>query len=222
MKAARALLGWSQANLAKRAGYALPTLNLLERGIGHVRDTTLADIRQTFEQAGVQFLDANGVRLVKEVLNIRMLEGRRCLQELYDDIYQTLKNDGGTLLLTGVDERPFLEFDPKALQGFISRVHLHHNIHLCILYRDGDTYFPPSKAGNSEYRWISSDLFGLVPMYIYADKYAVVVWGDPVRVVITHNPSLAETFRRQFLANWALARHIPMNILPNTEPDHKI
>lgn len=59
IKAARALLGWSQADLAKAAGYALPTINNLERGETNPRTSTLQDVRQAVEQAGVQLYGHN-------------------------------------------------------------------------------------------------------------------------------------------------------------------
>ena len=70
IRAARALLNWSAADLARRAGIANRTVQRLESGSGipkmHV--ATMLKIRDVFEQAGVIFIDPNkdggpGVRL---------------------------------------------------------------------------------------------------------------------------------------------------------------
>ncbi len=67
-RAARALLGWSQAVLAENALVAKQTLADFERGARRPYPRTLADIRAALEVAGVEFTngDAPGVRLKKK------------------------------------------------------------------------------------------------------------------------------------------------------------
>ncbi len=64
-RAARGLLDWTQAELARKVGVALRTVQDFENG----RRTPLAivrsSIRQAFEQAGIEFLDGDGLRLRK-------------------------------------------------------------------------------------------------------------------------------------------------------------
>ncbi|WP_377810864.1 helix-turn-helix transcriptional regulator [Azospirillum sp. A29] len=59
-RAARALLNWSQADLAERAKVAKQTLADFERGARTPYARTLADIRAALEGAGIQFIAANG------------------------------------------------------------------------------------------------------------------------------------------------------------------
>lgn len=60
-RAARALLGWSQSDLENRAGVARKTLADFEGGKRpKIYERTLRDIRQTLEEGGVRFVDANG------------------------------------------------------------------------------------------------------------------------------------------------------------------
>ena len=71
IRAARALLGWRQGDLAKAADIGVATvqrIELLEGPAGNV--ATLLRIQQAFEKAGILFLDADreagiGVRLKK-------------------------------------------------------------------------------------------------------------------------------------------------------------
>lgn len=67
VKAARALLGWSQRDLAENSGVSEPTIKRLEAGDGQLggRESTVAAIRAALEQAGVAFTngDSPGVRL---------------------------------------------------------------------------------------------------------------------------------------------------------------
>lgn len=68
IRAARALLGWRQEQLAGAAGTGLATIRRLEGGQGLLRAnvSTAAKIQAAFEQAGIQFLfddDAGGMGL---------------------------------------------------------------------------------------------------------------------------------------------------------------
>ncbi|EAQ33852.1 hypothetical protein NB311A_20011 [Nitrobacter sp. Nb-311A] len=67
-RAARGLLDWSQQVLAVRAGVGIVTIRQLE-GDKKPRRSTLAVVRNAFDLAGVDFIEANGggegVRLKK-------------------------------------------------------------------------------------------------------------------------------------------------------------
>ena len=62
VKAARALLGWSQEELAGAAGISVPTIKRLEAQDGPLggRLGTGSKIRTALEAAGVEFIDENG------------------------------------------------------------------------------------------------------------------------------------------------------------------
>lgn len=70
LRAARGLLGWSQSELASRAGLSLPTVKRLEGGFGpKVSNDARAKLQRALVSAGVEFIDENGggpgVRLKK-------------------------------------------------------------------------------------------------------------------------------------------------------------
>jgi predicted transcriptional regulator len=70
IKAARALLGWSQTDLARRSGISEPTIARLESVDGQLggREETVRKIRTALENSGIEFIDENGgpgVRLRK-------------------------------------------------------------------------------------------------------------------------------------------------------------
>jgi transcriptional regulator with XRE-family HTH domain len=62
IKAARALLGWSQETLAVAAIVSVPTIKRLEAEDGMLggRNETAEKIRSALEVAGVEFIDENG------------------------------------------------------------------------------------------------------------------------------------------------------------------
>lgn len=69
IRAARALLGWSQGKLARSAGIGLATLQRIEQNEGVVKGnfSTVLKIQKVLEQAGIRFTDEEageiGVRL---------------------------------------------------------------------------------------------------------------------------------------------------------------
>ena len=71
VKAARALLGWSQDDLAAHSGVSVPTVKRLEAADGNVggRTKTGEKLVAALEEAGVEFIEEDGrgvgVRLTK-------------------------------------------------------------------------------------------------------------------------------------------------------------
>jgi transcriptional regulator with XRE-family HTH domain len=67
IKAARALLGWSQEDLAGRANVSVPTVKRLEAADGLLggREETGIKLRRALEVAGIEFTNGDhpGVRL---------------------------------------------------------------------------------------------------------------------------------------------------------------
>ena len=72
IRAARAILGWSQGKLARAAGIGLATLQRIEQNEGVVRGnfSTILKIQKVLEQAGIKFSDDEageiGVSLQKD------------------------------------------------------------------------------------------------------------------------------------------------------------
>ena len=69
VRAARMLLRWDQKELAQKSGISLPTIKRLESQLGTLGayPVTIATIRKTFEDQGIEFFDgdAPGARLHK-------------------------------------------------------------------------------------------------------------------------------------------------------------
>ena len=69
IRGARAMLGLTQADLAKAAGLSNTGLNNIERGIADPKVSTLQAIQAALEASGIEFIPENGggagVRLAK-------------------------------------------------------------------------------------------------------------------------------------------------------------
>jgi len=79
VKAARAMLGWSQADLADHSGISEPTIARLEAVDGELggREGTSKRIRKALESAGVEFIDENGGGAGVRLREPRSPRGRR-------------------------------------------------------------------------------------------------------------------------------------------------
>ena len=72
IRAARGLIGWSQATLSESSGLSLPTIKRMEGKVGPGRSSAenVAAVVRALEAAGVEFIPENGggagVRLRKE------------------------------------------------------------------------------------------------------------------------------------------------------------
>jgi DNA-binding XRE family transcriptional regulator len=69
IRAARALLGWTQQTLADRALVAINTVNAIETDRPYPKEDTIDSVIQTLEKAGIAFLSdglmGEGVRFTK-------------------------------------------------------------------------------------------------------------------------------------------------------------
>lgn len=59
-RAARALIGWSQSDLATQLGVSILTVKRLESGARNVSDDIRRRARDALERAGIEFIEENG------------------------------------------------------------------------------------------------------------------------------------------------------------------
>jgi transcriptional regulator with XRE-family HTH domain len=211
IKAARSLLDWRQEDLAQRSGISLAAINKLEREIVSPRTFTMETLQQTFEQQGVEFIEGPGVRLTHDIFRMKILEGDKAPGQLLDDIFETLREESNPsrqeMLLSGLDER---QWEPYADAVAQHQARLNeHNIGWRALICEGDTeLLPYLEKPETIYRWISKELFTQMLYYVYGDKYAMVIFEKPVRVIIIESKIVAETYRKQFEMNWKNAKEV--------------
>ena len=198
IKAARSLLNWNQDVLASAAGLSKPAIANIERGKTIPRLETMNAITKALTDAGVEFIEGPGVKLRGETLEINIFEGEEAIFRLWQDINETLK-EGDERLISGVDETLFDRVAGEdrfrqVMDQFKSR-----KLKGRILLKHGDTYFVEPKE---HYRWVSEEVFSQVPYYIYADKYAILLFEPVPRIVLIENAAIADSYRKQFNALW--------------------
>lgn len=60
-RAARALLRWKQSDLADRCEVSVTTIRMFEVEARSPHGSTLRILRNTFEEAGIEFIDEGGI-----------------------------------------------------------------------------------------------------------------------------------------------------------------
>ena len=203
IKAARALLDWKQADLAKQAGLSLASIANLEQNKASPRPSTMTAIRNAFENAGIEFTPDPGVRLRRDKFHLEIWEGYDSILKTWFDIEQTFGTTGGEILLSGLNERDWIKNYKADFPAMLAR-HAGAKITVRMLVCEGDNLIAvPVEC----YRAIPKMLFQQTPYYIYADKMAIINW-EPRRVLLIQNPMIVETFRRQFEFNWSLGKKL--------------
>ncbi len=205
IRGARGILNWSQQDLAQRTGISATSIGAIENGQTTPRSNTLATIRKTFEDSGIEFIGKDGVRL--RTGDVRIYTGKNGFMEFYDDIYQSLKEaEPSDVLVSNVDERKFVKILGEFAQIHVKRMIDIGTIRYKILIKEGDNYAPGS--GYAEYRWIPKDLFASVPFYVYKEKLAIMLMEAEPSVIVLNYASIAQAYRVQFEDMWQRARKI--------------
>lgn len=199
IKAARALLDWSQKDLAAHcADISEPTIKLVETGKVRATETTMRAIRDTFEQAGVEFIEG-GVRYRNDTL--RVIEKKSAKDNialrLLDDMYYTCQENRDDVLYSFVDNTlsPPEVLKKEALIRDLG-VRMRH------LTRYGDLNF---HYDLSEYKWLPDGAYVNSPTVVYGHKFAVFIPSydeGSEKIVIIHNPSIAAVKRAEFEIIW--------------------
>jgi len=199
MKAARALLDWTQRDLAKVSGISLAAIAQIERGAGNPRAETLRILQQSFEKYDVAFTDDPGVRICREPFDVKIWQGHEAMLLCWKDIEESLPN-GGELLTSCVDDTLWKSIYPQEmLDMYKARTALGIKC-LGLLVKPEDNH---SDWPSANYRIVPPEATSPhAPYYVYLDKVAIINMRDPIRIVLIKNPTLAESFRTQFRYHW--------------------
>lgn len=201
IKAARALLGWTQDDLARAANLSKPSINTLERRIANPKVDTMAAIQRALEEAGVEFTDGPGVKLRSSILKTEIYEGQDSLIRLVNDIFDTLVGTDKELMIAGVQEKTYEQEGGERITDLIHK-RVKQNIKTKLISCEGETHFIEPIE---HYRLIDEKLFPKTPWYVYDNKYAILLWGPPQKVVVVENTEIAAAMRDQFLALWEMS-----------------
>ena len=201
IRAARALLDWSQSDLAEYADLSQTGIARIENGTNKPNSTTLNKIMTAFEQADIEFIGETGVK--KRTSEIRTLKGQEGFRAFMDDVYETLKDTGGNIAVSNVDEKNWIKWmGEEAYNQHSERMKtIADKVKSRIIVKEGDDFFIAS--GFSEYRWFPEDLFNDQSVYVYGTKLALINFSyEDVVITMLSNKEFAKGIEILFDIAW--------------------
>jgi len=203
IKAARALLDWTQDDLANIAGLSKASIQNYEIKKTEPNSTSLYKIIEAFSSHGLEFIE-EGVR--RKTLKTKTYRGQRGFVDFMNLVYETARNKGGEFCVSNVDETIFTErLGQENDNDYTARMKsLNTNYSFRILIKEGDTNFVASDY--AEYRWIADNDFHSVPFYVFGDNLAFLIFNEVTTIHVINNPEIADAQRTQFNLAWETAK----------------
>lgn len=202
-RAARALLNWSQPDLATRADVHVQTISNFEKEQSSPSKTTLEKLCGILEDEGIIFLGEDGVRMRQ--LPVRQYQGTDGFRAFMDDLYTTMNKHGGEMCL--LNSHPDLWIKWLGGRDWYENVHqprmeaISDRIHLRITTFEGNTNFLAKHF--AEYRVVPETMWNDNGFYCFADRIALMNFTDKnVEIFVIKNRKFAETFRFLFNLYW--------------------
>lgn len=196
-RAARGLLGWTQQELADIAGLSKTAINNFEKSHSDIKRDSLIAIQNALENAGVEFLDHDGIR--KRMENVKIIRSPHIYSKLIQDIGQQAEAQSTGEVLIASYSAP-----EKEEQSLTDRQNIQKLSELSLKMRIlcTGTVIEPSCA----YRILGQEQFLQSGSFVvYGNKVAMQPWQKPIFVVVeSQDISMAE--RQRFETLWSIAQ----------------
>lgn len=204
IRAARALLGWSQHDLADKASLSQTGIARIENGTNQPNSKTIQKIESAFDIADVEFIDTSGVKKRPEG-RVTSFNGHEGFINFLENVYETLKLENSPeVVVNNVSEDDFLKWEKEYAKTHQNRM-FEIKAKYKIIVEEGDTNFTASEY--AEYKWIPANAFSSISYYIYADVAALIDFSeDNVHVYSIHSEAVANFFREEFNRTWKIAK----------------
>lgn len=203
IRAARALLDWSQSDLAEYAGLSQTGIARIENGTNQPNSKTLKKIMSAFDAADIEFFGTTGLR--KRTGEIKVLNGTEGFRAFMDDVYLAAKNHGGDICLFNGIPDTFYKWLGK---DWYHDVHaprmaeIKNNYKFKIIIGEEHDHFMASDF--AEYRLFPQSMSNDKTIYAYADKLAFFYFAEnDLRIqVLTNAKDFADSFKILFDIAW--------------------
>jgi transcriptional regulator with XRE-family HTH domain len=200
-RAARAILNWSQQELADASGLSLATVRKAELGHISPRSTTTKAIYNVLYSAGIEFIDPDGARRrPSEMLIFEGASGGRCF---FENLLETVSKNAGAVLIATPSAQSFAKFcGLKNIFELDSIIDSNNTTEIKCLLIDGED--APQSTPRFQFRTISKNYANPVPFCTYGQKYVIAVPnGEPFSKLITiESAKMAAAARSHFYSLW--------------------
>jgi len=198
IRAARGLLEWSAADLARKTGLTALTISKVETDLVQPQEKTLNAVMTVFDKNGVQFLDNEGVCIRKQ--EIRVFSGKVGYRQLLDHIYETVK-DGGRIRQFNFSDGKYLSYADNFVETHLARMGEIEGLDAKVLTVEGEANLHVSYC---DYRWLDKKFKTMTPYYIYNDNVVMALneMGYKREFLSVNCKFLAERHVEQFDTFW--------------------
>lgn len=97
MRAARAILAWTQEDFAAASSLSLSTIRNIESGLLSLRSATNAAIHRAIENAGLELLNDDGIKRRDDI--VRIYKGETGAPEFFDSLLRDLRKAEGEIAI---------------------------------------------------------------------------------------------------------------------------
>lgn len=207
IRAARGLLGWDATVLAEKTGLTRETVSRIETSIVQPHEKTLAKIHRAFDETGVEFIENQGVRFKPN--DIEVYEGSERFHDFTEFVYEHLKQYGGDVCISAVDEGQFLKFrkDPELYRKRMKELVDRGDVSVRILATE-------SKFTSifAKFKWQpQQQSVAATSFYAFGNCLALISFASepPPYVVLHKSGPFAEAYRHAFNIAWENAKDPP-------------
>ncbi len=204
IRAARALLDWSQSDLAEKADLSQTGIARIENGTNRPNSQTLEKIKRAFDDADIEFIDETGVKRRPEG-HVQTYRGHEGFVAFLVDVYETLKQPNAfkEVVVNNVSEDQFIKWERDYLEMHQKRMR-EVGAKYKIVIEEGDHNFTANEY--ARYKWIPKTTFSSISFYVYGTKSALIHFtDDDVNVYVINSRAIAHFYRNEFDKVWALA-----------------
>lgn len=198
LRAARGLLDWTRADLAKAANVSPETIKNIEHGTFRPQEATTDAIIRAFRAHDVEFTNNEGVRKKKDA--VKTFYGKEGYKQFLDDIYLHVK-DGGITRQFNFSDKIIGNFAEEHSAEHIKRMNEIKNLDAKCLVPEGDRNFP---ANYCEYKWLKKVHSNAIPFYLYGNNVTMSLQlsENEIALISVYSELLAKAFHLQFDAYW--------------------
>ena len=214
LRAARGLLDWTRADLAKAANVSPETIKNIEHGTFRPQEQTAQAIVKAFEVHSVEFTDDEGVKRRQNA--VMRFKGSDGFKSFMDDVYAAAQDPsaavGGDkpIYVSNIDDRLFVKHLGSYMETHAQRMDALKNVKVCALIKEQD-YFKIPDCSYPEYRWSPKQTHGTVPFYVYGDKFAILLLNEEkeISIIVISSAEVAKAYRDQFEVLWQMSNQLP-------------
>lgn len=194
IRAARAVLQLTQADVAEMTGLSKQAILKVENGESSPNSTTQNKLLRVYEEKGIIFTNSGIEKNDSPITIISADTPEDCYLKILNDVYETCSNTSKSeLLISNADDR----VSPDSVNQMYRKIRK-SGIAMRQLVEEGNTYL---MGDISEYRYIPKEYFINLVTLVYAGKVAILTSNENTATIINDDIN-AKTRRNQFNLIW--------------------